>query len=147
MSKPKGEALAANYIVFISHAGTDTWVARQIQKCIIQCGADTFLDVADIDVGDDFEEKILEEIARSRELLVLFTPWSLKRPYIWMEIGAVWGQRKRIAGILYGLTTRDIATIEYVPAVLKRINLIDINELDTYFEQLEKRVSAVSPER
>lgn len=133
--------MAANYIVFISHAGTDTWVARQIQKCIIQCGAEAFLDVADIDIGDDFEERILEEIAKSRELLVLLTPWSLKRPYIWMEIGAIWGQRKRIVGVLHGLTTRDIAALEYGPALLKRINLIDINELDIYFEQLNERIN------
>lgn len=128
------------YRVFISHAGTDTWVARQIEAHITDRGADTFLDVADIAAGDDFEVRIVDELARSNELLVLLTPWALDRPYIWMEIGAAWGQRKRIIGILYGLAARDISSREHGPALLKRINLIDINSFDQYLDELSERL-------
>ncbi len=48
-----------DYRVFISHSSVDTWVARQIARYIEECGASTFLDEADIEYGDDFEERIL----------------------------------------------------------------------------------------
>ena len=46
--------------VFISLSSTDTWVARQIASHIAQCDAETFLDVACIQHGDDFETEILK---------------------------------------------------------------------------------------
>lgn len=46
----------SKWLVFISHAGTDTWVAKRIAEKIEACGANTFLDEAHIAVGEDFEE-------------------------------------------------------------------------------------------
>jgi hypothetical protein len=46
--------------VFISHSSTDTWVAKQIASHIKNCDAETFLDVAHIQHGDDFETEILK---------------------------------------------------------------------------------------
>ena len=46
-------------LVFISHSGKDTWVAKQIAREVSLCGAIPFLDEADVEVGEDFEEKIL----------------------------------------------------------------------------------------
>ncbi|HXL55651.1 MAG TPA: toll/interleukin-1 receptor domain-containing protein, partial [Chitinophagaceae bacterium] len=91
------------YKVFISHAGIDTWVARQIEFHIEKCGASTFLDAANIDVGDQFENILEGELKASKELIVLFTPWSMERPYVWLEVGAAWILKKRIVVVLYGL--------------------------------------------
>ncbi len=46
-------------LVFVSHSARDTWVARQIAREIAECGAEPFLDEAEIEVGEDFEEEIL----------------------------------------------------------------------------------------
>lgn len=70
------------YQVFISHASEDTWVARQLAQIMQWFGATTFLDEADIAYGDDVEERILQAVRTSEELLVLLTPWALRRPYI-----------------------------------------------------------------
>src|SRR5216684_3885148 len=77
------------WLVFVSHSGEDTWVARQISREISDRGATPFLDEADIDVGAEFEEDIRDFLDKADELLVLFTPWALDRPYVWIEIGAV----------------------------------------------------------
>mgnify|MGYP005837776755 CR=1 FL=1 len=132
------------YKVFISHAGTDTWVARKIEADIANLGADTFLDEADIEIGEDFEERILEEIEKSDELLVLLTPWSLERPYIWIEIGALWSHRKRIVGVLYGISAQEISAHKYWPTLLKRISLIEINDFDRYLDELNRRIPKVT---
>ncbi len=129
--------------VFISHSSIDTWVAKQIASIVHQCGASTFLDEADIEHGDDFEERILEAAHTSDELLVLLTPWAIERPYIWLEIGVFWSQRKRIVGILYGLTAKEFSVQERIPVLLKRTDLLDINHIESYFEQLKRRAESV----
>jgi len=126
--------------VFISHSATDTWIAQQIARYIEELGASTFLDEADVEYGDDFEDCILEAVRTSQELLVLLTPWSLKRPYIWLEIGAIWGLGRRVVGILHGITPNELVTQEGTPALLKRIDLVELNKIDTYFEQLKRRI-------
>jgi hypothetical protein len=78
----------ASRLVFISHSTRDTWVAKQIAEHVTRCGAKPFLDEADIEVGDDFEREILESLEKADELLVLMTPWALKRLYVWAELGA-----------------------------------------------------------
>jgi hypothetical protein len=128
------------YQVFISHSSIDTWVARQIASCIQSFGASTFLDEADIEYGDDFEEKILSAARNSNEMIVLLTPWALQRPYIWLEIGAVWGLGRRIVGILHGITANELVTHEGTPALLKRIDLVELNKVDAYLDQLRERI-------
>ena len=61
--------------VFISHASSDLWIARQIAKEVAGCGAETFLDEGDISHDDDFDEEILRAEGQCTELLVLLTPW------------------------------------------------------------------------
>ena len=56
-------------LVFISHSGRDTWVAKQIAREVEACGAKPFLDEAEIDVGADFEEDILAFLRKAHELV------------------------------------------------------------------------------
>jgi TIR domain len=118
--------------VFISHSSIDTWVAQQIAGHICSCGASTFLDESNIDYGDDFEDRIIAAAEKSNELLVLLTPWATSRPYIWVEIGLFLRDRKRIVGVIYGLTAKDVSTDERIPTLLKRLDLVEINKLDGY---------------
>jgi hypothetical protein len=130
-----------DWVVFISHSGTDACVARKIADEVNACGAVSFLDEADIDIGEDFEEYILSALDNAKELVVLLTPWSLKRPYVWAEIGAAWGRRIPIIGILHGITAADLQADTSVPVILKRRNLISLNEVDEYLAELKERVA------
>jgi TIR domain len=69
-----------SHLVFISHSGRDTWVAKQIAREISACGVETFLDEAEVEIGADFEEAILSSLDKADELVVLLTPWALDRP-------------------------------------------------------------------
>ena len=105
--------------VFLSHASSDTWVARQLETHIRRCGADTFLDSEHIQHGDDFEAKIIDAAADCTELLVLFTPTARDRKYVWLEIGMFLGAKKRVVAALYGVREDEIATDELMPVALK----------------------------
>jgi TIR domain len=134
------EATGSRPQVFITHSSRDAWVAKQIAFHIQQCGALSFLDQFDLRYGDDFEEEILKAVDLSSEQLVLLTPWSKVRPCIWMEMGAFWYRQKRIVGILHGFTSQEIVIEEGIPVYFKKIHLLELNEIDLYFNQLRQGV-------
>ena len=115
---------------------------RQIEKRIQEFGLTTFLSETDIEPGDtDFEERLREALEQCAELVVLLTPEALDRRYVWMEIGAVWGARKRISAILYRITVKDLRHRPGVPVSLLKSNLVDINQdADRFLAQLGRRL-------
>ncbi len=125
------------YGVFISHGSADTWIAKQIARCIEDCDASTFLDEADTTKGDNLKEIIHRELLNSRELIALFTPWSVKRSWVWLEIGAAWVQRKRIVVALHGL---NLTELEGGKAILEDINVLELNDFDRYIGELKERI-------
>ena len=127
-------------LIFISHSSRDTWVAKQIAREISDCGAIPFLDEAEIEVGADFEEDILNFLEKAHELVVLLTPWALDRPYVWAEIGAAWGRRIPIIVLLHGITPGEFQSRPGIPILLKKRDLLELNEIDTYLNQLRRRV-------
>jgi len=128
-------------LVFISHSGPDTLVARQIAREIEGCGAKAFLDDAEIDAGADFEEDIRKFLEQAHELIVLLTPWALDRPYVWIELGAAWGRRIPIIALLLGITPGELQSRPGVPVLLKKRDLLVLNDIETYLGQLRRRVS------
>lgn len=130
------------HLVFVSHSARDTWVAQQIAREIKKCGGTPFLDEAEIDVGADFEEEILDFLNRAEELVVLLTPWALERPYVWAEAGAAWIRRIPIVAVLHGVTPGELQSRPGIPVFLKKRDLLDLNEIDSYFKQLKQRISA-----
>lgn len=143
MVKIKMPSSEKQKIIFLSHSGEDTWVARQIAKEIDSRGAKPFLDEADIDVGAEFEEDIREFLDNANELLVLITPWSLERPYVWAEIGAAWIRRIPIIVVLHGLSISEFQALPNAPVFLKKRDMIRLNDIDQYFDQLGKRISNI----
>jgi hypothetical protein len=131
----------AERLVFISHAGEDTWIAQQIAREVTSRGARPFLDQADIDIGAEFEEDLLRSLDRANELIVLFTPWSFERPYVWTEIGAAWFRRIPIVVVLLGITPDDFQSRPNTPVFLKKRDIIQLNQIDQYLNQLGERVA------
>lgn len=131
---------ANQHFVFISHSARDTWVAKQIAREISLCGATPFLDEADVEIGVDFEEDIRDFLDKAHELVVLLTPWALERPYVWAELGAAWGRRIPIIVLLHGINASELQSRSGIPVFLKRQNFLELNEVDTYLDQLRQRV-------
>jgi TIR domain len=126
--------------IFISHSSSDTWITKQIEIELKKLDVTIFLDDGFLDVGDDFEKIILKELKSSDELVVLITPESIKRPYVWLEIGAAWIREIRIVGILHGITIEELSSDPKNPVLIKKSNLIHLNDFDKYANQLKKRL-------
>ncbi len=129
------------YKVFVSHGSDDTWVASQLAKCIQETGAIAFLDETNIPKGANFKQVIHQEIASSDELVALFTPWSAARSWVWVEIGAAWGQNKPVIAVFYGMTVEDLEGSKQGKAILEDINVLQLNGIARYLNELGNRVS------
>lgn len=131
-----------DYQVFISHGSSDLWVAEQLSGHVESCGGSSFLDEKHVPKGGNFKQIIHREIKRSKELLVLFTPWSIGRSWVWIEVGAAWALKRRIVAILYGLSVGDFEEQSGGKGVFEDINITDINNVHVYFRELAARIQA-----
>src|SRR5258707_9002679 len=111
-------------------------MARRIRRL----GASAFLDEEDIEFGDETEEDVFEALGKCSELVVLLTPRSVARPWVWMEIGAARAKRKRIVGVRHGLSHERLMAQPGMPVLLTKVRLLGSNELDGYYRQLGKRI-------
>jgi len=129
-----------SYKIFISHGSTDRWVAEQINHHIKAAGAESFIDVYDIEKGDDFENRIFNKMRQCRELIVLLTPWSVDRNWVWVEIGAARALKLRIVAVLYQVSLEILETEKGGSTFLRSKNAVELNEIDTYLTQLRRRL-------
>ena len=128
------------YRVFVSHGWNDRWVAAQMARSIKDIGVEPFIDIFDIKKGDRIEHRIQTELPKCDELVVLLTPWSVRRNWVWTEVGAAWGLGKRIVGVLYGLTIQDVEREHGGMAALAPTNCLGLEEFDAYISELKTRV-------
>lgn len=115
-------------------------------RCITDTtSADVFIDIFDIKKGDRIEETIQRELPRCDELVVLLTQWSVRRNWVWTEVGAAWGLQKRVVGIMYGLAPGDIERDYGGLAALSPTNCLGLDEFDDYLEELMGRTGRRLP--
>ena len=126
--------------VFVSHSSSDTWVAKQIARGIKASGAHPFLDDEAIQVGQDFEKEIRRYLKRAHEIVVLLTPWSLERPYVWAELGAAWIRGIPIVVLLHGVSVRELQSRPSAPVFIKEKNCRELNDAERDFSELRVRV-------
>ena len=130
------------YRLFFSHGGDDTYIVEQFLKPKVEgSGAAVFLDTGRIEYGDDFRQLILAELAQCDELLVLITQSSLRRPWVWAEIGATLIRGRRIVAITYGPTEVELQQLG-VLSLIGNSSLLKLEDFDDYVKQLQGRVEA-----
>jgi len=134
----------SRYRVFVSHGSDDSWIAAQVAKHIRDLGADAFLDETSIPKGANFKKTIHREIALSNEVIALFTPWSAKRSWVWIEIGAAWGQDKPVVAVFYGMEFGDLEESGQGKGMLEDINVLQLNDIERYFTELANRVDGAN---
>ena len=127
------------YVVFISHSSRDAWIASMMAEKVSALGAETWLDAKDLEGGDLITAKIREGLDACQEAVVLISPHSVGSRWVVFEIGAVWGQHKRVTPILNNASVDAIAP-------LKEIKVIDLNDFDRFLSELEKRIQKASEE-
>ena len=110
-------------------------------KDIEACGVRAFIDQRDIPHGADFPLRIRDAMRASRELLVLFTPETLDRPWVWIELGLAFEREMWIVAVLYRVTAEAVARRgqERGESLLTSKNLLSIDAWETYLGELRVR--------
>lgn len=121
------------YHIFFSHATYDKFVAKTVCERVERIGLTTFRDDRDIHGGDDIPEEIVSAIESSHEVVVLFTPQSLSRTWVTLEIGMALAFRRRIVPLLYHVEAKEL------PDVLRLKRGYDVNQLDEFLKELRSR--------
>ena len=132
------------YKVFVSHGSADIWVAEQIAKNIESHGGKAFLDERDVPKGGNFKRIIHQKIEESNELFVLFTPWSVQRSWVWIEVGAAWVLDRHMVAVLYGLSIDEFIQESGGRGVFDDTSIVNLNDVAHYFEELTARISAAN---
>src|SRR5262249_53963880 len=131
----------SSYRLFFSHGGDDTFIVRKfLCPQVESSGATVFLDDGCLAYGDDFRETVLLELARADEILVLLTHSSIRRPWVFAEIGAMLVRGKRVVAVRYGPSDVELQELGVLP-LLGTKTLLRMEDLDEYVVQLTRRVS------
>ncbi len=135
------ETKSKPYLVFVSHATADKWIATVLCEKIEQTGAVTFRDDRDIDGGGDIPDEIRRQIVGAHEMMVLLTPESVDRPWVLLEVGAAWGKRQkaRIVAVLCHVQ------VDTIPDIIRSKKAVPINQIDDYLKELRRRVEKHRP--
>jgi hypothetical protein len=126
------------YRVFISHGSADIYIAKTIRQQLEAKSIDTFLDDADIIIGSNFRQSILGKIRDCDELVVLLTPTSIQRAWVFAEVGIATDHDRPVVGIQYGVNMHELHD-RGVISLIGDTRIVDLNDIDRYIAAVVER--------
>lgn len=129
----------SQYRVFLSHGGGDSFIVKHVTPELEATGASVFVDKGEIKYGDDFRDRIFAELQACHELLIIITPTSVVRPWIFAELGVAISRRVRIVTVIYGVPEADLQA-KGILSLLGTHHYVDLSNIDNYYVELRARV-------
>ncbi|MBI1280731.1 MAG: TIR domain-containing protein [Anaerolineaceae bacterium] len=142
--------------IFISHASDDIKLVKLLErklKSIFANGVGVFASSipGSIRYGEDWFASIRSHLTDSSVLLLLITPHSVDRPWVWFELGASWDKNTegkiRAIPLCCGIKLRDLPP---PISAIQGVELSNQEQVEQFFHELmtffkfgdEKRVQA-----
>ena len=130
-------------VLFISHATTDGEFANAIKREIEKVFANGIIvyctsSPGAISPGKDWLEDIESKLSLAKAVIVIITPVSIERPWLWFELGANWTKGKKGNCRIYPLCAPEI-DISNLPSPLDRLQALSMGkavDLKLLFEAL-----------
>lgn len=130
------------YRVLFSHGGEDTYIVNNfLGPKVRTSGAEVFVDEGVINYGDDFRATVFAELRNCDELLILLTQSSIRRPWVFAELGASILRGIRVVAIRYGVSEEELRSLG-ITSILGTQKLLVIDDSDRYVEQLRECVES-----
>ena len=130
-------------VTFVSHASTDKQIVEiltaQIEKVFansVDVFASSVLGV--IRPGSDWLKDVNDNLSQAKVVIVLITPVSINRPWIWFELGASWSKMGQGNGKIYPLYVPEIDPQD-VPEPLSRLQGLSLGKaehIQIFFQEL-----------
>lgn len=135
-------------VVFISHYAKEQEVALALQAVIHRSllgAAEVFVSSDDISIvmGADFDPTIRDALSRAIYGLCLFSPESLKRPWINIEFGALWYAGTPAVPMCFG--GQDVARLPPPYGGKNGLNATDIRGLNKLIANIANALELTAP--
>lgn len=130
-------------VIFISHATTDRPIAEILKAEIDRVfanGVQVFASSVPgiVKPGVDWLDEIRNNLEKATAVIVLITPTSISRPWIWFEVGAYWSRSHIGTGKIYPLCAREINQSD-LPEPLNRLQALSLgkgDQIELLFKEL-----------
>jgi len=118
--------------VFLSHAATDEPIARVIHgeiERIFARGVTVFTSSVPgvVRPGADWLQAIRVNLDKAHAVIVLITPVSINRPWIWFEVGASWSRMEQGEGVILPVCVPEINKGD-LPEPLNRLEALSLGK-------------------
>lgn len=132
--------------LFISHASSDgqfaTVLKAEIEK-VFADGVNVFCTSSPgaILASQDWLSNIEEKLDTAQAVIVIITPVSVERPWLWFEVGASWLRARKAQTAIYPLCAPEI-DLSDLPSPLDRLQALSMGkaiDLKLLFEALIKQ--------
>jgi hypothetical protein len=129
--------------IFISHAAEDKVVAEEVKVQIenVFCeSVSVFVSSITIEPGQNWFETIIANIMEADAFIVIVTPLSERRPFVWFEIGFSWVRKLSEKSEIYALCVPPIDPGSLLEPLcrLQAISLSEEEKIRVFFERLSK---------
>lgn len=120
--------------IFISHASTDRPIAEILKSemdRVFANGVHVFASSIPgvMKPGADWLNEIRENLEKATAVIVLITPISINRPWIWFEVGAYWSRMQTGSGRIYSLCVPEI-DLSNLPEPLNRLQALSLGKAE-----------------
>jgi hypothetical protein len=99
-------------LLFLSHAGADAELAGfldgQIRRLVPECEVFRTSRTGQIIPGDEWFRVITENLRQAASYLILVTPNSVTRPWMWFEAGAGWMSARPVIPVTIAISKADV---------------------------------------
>jgi len=121
-------------VIFISHTATDQPIADILKAEIDRVfanGVDVFASsiLGTIKPGTDWLSEVKDNLEKAKVVVVLITPVSINRPWIWFEVGASWFRMLEGSGRIYPLCSPEI-DFQDLPQPLNRLQALSLGKAE-----------------
>ncbi|MEE9200770.1 MAG: TIR domain-containing protein [Candidatus Brocadiales bacterium] len=121
-------------VVFISHVSTDKPIANILKSEIDRVfanGVHVFASSVPgvLRPGADWLNEVKDNLDKAKAVVVLITPVSINRPWIWFEVGASWSRMIEGAGRIYPLCAPEIDFLD-LPEPLGRLQALSLGKAE-----------------
>lgn len=132
--------------LFISHASSDgqfaTVLKTEIEK-VFADGVNVFCTSSPgaIEASQDWLSNIEEKLDTAQAVIVIITPVSVERPWLWFEVGASWLRARKAQTAIYPLCAPEV-NLSDLPSPLDRLQALSMGraiDLKLLFEALMKQ--------
>jgi hypothetical protein len=119
-------------LFFISHAATDEPIVRVLHdelNRIFAKGVDVFATSVPgvVQPGTEWLDSINENLEKASAVIVLLTPVSLNRPFIWFEVGASWSRARQNEGVILPVCVPEVDKGS-LPEPLSRLQALSLDK-------------------